>query len=293
MTDDGPLDRIRRTAPHAARAPVRKARWWSRFATAGDRVLPDLITIGAQKAGTGSLYSYLAQHPATAPAYLREVHYFDLNFHRGLRWYRAHFARTAELERIREGAGCAVAYEKSPYYLAHPLVPYRIRGVLPQVKLLALLRNPVDRAASHHNHETTLGFETLDLTAALDRELARGDADTQAMLRAPLHESFAHRHLSYLGRGRYAEQLEPWFSLFSRDQILVVDSAELFSDPGRAMSRICEFLEIPARVLPDYRPVGARSYRSMDPEIEARLRTYFAPHNDRLWELIGNDFGWN
>jgi hypothetical protein len=74
--------------------------------------------------------------------------------------------------------------------------------------------------------------------------------------------------------------------------MLILDSAELFRTPAGAMSRICEFLELPAHVLPRYEAVGGRKYRRMDPEIEQRLRAYFAPHNQRLWELIGDDFGW-
>jgi hypothetical protein len=285
---------LRERVPAAARPPLRRARWSYRYATADRRVLPNLIVIGAQKAGSGSLYTYLEANPATAAAFNREVHYFDLNFHRDLRWYRAHFPTQDELDRIRERAGGhAVTYEKSPYYMAHPLVPFRIRGLLPGVKLIALLRNPVDRAASHHNHETARRFETRDLAEALDRELERGDIDHARMLSEPLYQSFDHQHLGYLARGRYAEQLETWFSVFPRDQMLILDSANLFRDPPAAMSRICEFLELPTQVLEHYETVGGRSYRRMDAEIEERLRTYFAPHNERLWELLGEDFGWN
>ena len=287
------LARLRGRLPEPLKRPVRTARSSYRYATAGQRVLPNLITIGAQKAGTGSLYEYLAAHPATAPALMREVHYFDLNFHRGVRWYRSHFVTQRELDRIEAAAGGpALAYEKSPYYIAHPLVPYRIRGLLPNVKLIALLRDPVERAASHHNHESARGFDTLDLTAALDREIERGDADRASLLADPLKPSFAHQHLTYLERGRYAEQLERWLAVFPRRQMLILDSAELFRNPAGAMSQICEFLELPAHVLPRYEAVGARKYSRMDPEIEQRLRAYFAPHNQRLWELIGDDFGW-
>ena len=284
---------LRRRMPEPVKRPVRAARWAYRYATADRRVLPNLITIGAQKAGTGSLYAYLAAHTATAPALAREVHYFDLNFHRGVRWYRRHFVTERELEGIKDrSAGHAVVYEKTPYYIAHPLVPHRVRGLLPNVKLIALLRDPVKRAGSHHNHEAARGFEPLDFAAALDRELERGERDLENLLADPLRANFEHQHLSYLARGRYAEQLERWLAVFPRRQMLILDSANLFRDPVATMSRICEFLELPVQVLPSYEAVGARTYNSMDPEIEQRLRAYFAPHNERLKELIGEDFGW-
>src|SRR5438093_4320202 len=126
------------------------------------RVLPDFLIIGAQRAGTTSLYRYLSRHPAVAPAVLAKgAHYFDTAFDRGLPWYRGHFPTRMTAERIRAREGTFATGEGSPYYLFHPLAAERIAAALPGVKLVALLRDPVERASSHWVHEAERGFEQL------------------------------------------------------------------------------------------------------------------------------------
>ncbi|MDQ4004850.1 MAG: sulfotransferase domain-containing protein, partial [Actinomycetota bacterium] len=118
-------------------------------ATSWARPLPDFVVIGAKRAGTTSLYAYLAEHPDVAPLFparqrIKGVHYFDTNHHRGLRWYRSHMPSW-----IRRTGG-RLAGEASPYYLAHPLAAERAARTIPDAKLVVLLRNPADRAYSHY-----------------------------------------------------------------------------------------------------------------------------------------------
>jgi hypothetical protein len=258
------------------------------------RVLPQFLIIGAQKGGTSSLYNYLTAHPAVVRAATKEIHYFDINHHRGPGWYRGHFPTRRRMAQLDRRLGVpAMTGEASPYYLFHPRVPERVRALLPDARLIVLLRDPVERAVSHHNHELIDGFETLDLAAAIEAEPRRLAGEAQRLAcgdgRAA---SFSHQHQGYLSRGRYAEQLERWFGVFARERFFIADSRELFEDPAGLTARALAFLGLPEHELPGYDVAGARPHAELDLELRQRLREYFAPHNQRLYALLGMDFGW-
>jgi Sulfotransferase domain len=263
--------------------------------TARLRLLPDYLIIGAQRAGTTSLYEYLAQHPGVAPPLMHKgVHFFDTNYTGDLDSYRAHFpTRTykwyVSAFRHRE----FVTGEGSPYYLAHPHAPYRIAELLPNAKLIALLRDPVERAYSHYQHEVARGFEGLVFEEAIEREPDRVAGELEKMRADPSYNSFSYQHHTYLTRGRYAEQLEVWYSLFPRQQILVLGSEDFFADPDRTYRKVLEFLGVPPVSLARYEAFNPRRYGRMEEATRRRLIEYFAEPNRRLYELVGMDFGWS
>src|SRR5689334_8975756 len=124
-----------------------------RNSTSQLRLLPDFIIIGAQKGGTTSLYNYLIEHPLIKSARRKEVHYFDRNFHKGVSWYKAFFPTSLEkyyAENILKKD--FITGEGSPEYLFYPHCAEKAVRVLPQAKIIALLRNPVDRAYSQYRH---------------------------------------------------------------------------------------------------------------------------------------------
>ena len=138
------------------------------------RALPDAVILGAQKSGTSSLHNYLVQQPGVIEPLRKEVHYFDVNFGRGESWYRAHFGRLGEP---------GLNLDSSPYYLFHPAVPTRMRALLPDAKLIVLLRDPVRRAYSHYWHERDKGRETLELRGLRSRPRPGGLATPSSGLR--------------------------------------------------------------------------------------------------------------
>ncbi len=133
------------------------------------RALPDAVILGAMKSGTTSLHNYLVQHPGVIEPLRKEVHYFDVNLERGERWYRAHFGREGEP---------GLNLDSSPYYLFHPAVPRRLHDLLPDAKLVVLLRDPVRRAYSHYWHERDKGREPL---SAARRRNARAQPRAPAL----------------------------------------------------------------------------------------------------------------
>jgi hypothetical protein len=259
------------------------------------RLLPDFIIIGAAKAGTTSLYGWLSGHPYVSPATTKEVHYFDYNFDRGEDWYRTHFPLERDRDAFeREHGRPFLTGEASPSYVSHYWAPQRIAAMLPDVKLIMLLRNPVDRAYSQFRMSQREGEEKLDsFEEALAIEDERLDGERARSLADPRYNSWPIGCWSYQMRSRYAEQLERWLSLFPRERFLFVDSEELSAQPERALQRVYDFLGLPADDSRDLPFLHTGEYDPLPPEVRERVADYFRPHNERLYELLGVDFGWN
>ena len=265
----GPL---RTLGAHAA--PIAD-RAWRRISVAA-RPFPDFVIVGAQRGGTTSLYDWLSGHPAVAPASRKEVHYFDLHYGRGPRWYRAHFP-------IRRPG--MVTGEATPYLLFHPLAPEHVARDLPApTRFVVVLRDPVERAVSHYWHERRLGAETEPLAKALALEEGRLAGSAERVRRG--EPSYAHLHFAYAARGRYAEQLTRWYGHVEKDRILVVESEQLFGDRAAAQ-RVATWLGLGAHHGAFPALNDARRGDDTDAEVLASLRDYFAPYNEELFALLG------
>lgn len=260
------------------------ARLWGRL-TVHWRDFPDFMIIGTQRGGTTSLHKYLTSHPQVAPAGLQKgVHYFDTHYGRGDTWYRSHFpARSSRSESPTNLTG-----EASPYYMFHPRVPALIRSTIPDVKLIVLLRDPRTRAFSHHHHEMRRGFEILDFDDALRFEDERLSGEEARLLSDPDYDSFAHRHHSYLARGRYHEQLQRIWTEFPREQTLIIETKELSEKPGVAYSKVVDFLGLRSHPLEQFERLNVTS-RSVpiEPETWRWLTDYFRDHDRALAEQLG------
>lgn len=277
------------------------ATWWFRR-------LPDWLVIGGQRCGTTALDGYLRFHPGIGSARIDEVHYFTYNFHRGTSWYRGYFPTDAHRAWVRHRYGLpTIAGETTPYYLFHPRAPQRVRDVLPEVKMLIILRDPVERAYSHYHHEVMLGFETLSFDEAIAAESDRLRGEEERILSDPRYYSFAHQHYSYVARGMYIDQLERWSALFPKERFLTVRTEDLVERPREVMSGIFTFLGLPpdhlpktvvasggdrAGTTPDPRGWAGSSRPPMNPETREMLRARFADANQRLGAFLGRDMEW-
>jgi hypothetical protein len=202
-------------------------------------------------------------------------------------WYSSHFPEQKWREEQRVLTG-----EASPYYLYHPHAARRVAATVPDVKLIVLLRDPVERAYSDYQHKAREGRDELDFQKAIETEEERLRGEREKMLEDEDYQSPEYRRFSYLSRGVYVDQLKEWHELFDRDQLLVLESGELFDDPHKTFGRMLEFLGLPNRrpEISDVRNEG--EYEPLDPSIRRRLEEYFEPHNRRLYEYLGKDFGW-
>jgi hypothetical protein len=269
--------------PEPVRALPRSAIWTYGRLTSALRPLPTALIIGAQKAGTTSLYAWLRRHPAVVGPSWKEVNYFDRRYRKGERWYRGNFPRAR---------GATVVLEASTGYLFHSLAPERARSLIPDVRLVALVREPVARAYSHYQHEVALGREPLSFEEAVDREEERMEGELERMTADPAYFSYAWWNYTYLGRGRYAEQLERWLAVFPEEQLLVVPTEDLSQRPAETYARVLSHLRAPPHDLGEYPRSYARDYGDMSPETRVRLAAYFAESNRRLYALLGRDLAW-
>ncbi len=264
------------------------------------RPLPEFLIIGAQRCGTSSLYKYLEQHPFVVASLRKETEYLSARWCKGEAWYRAHFpsARRRAFEHRLRGRPI-VSFEASPNYLFHPQAPARAARLLPEAKLVVLLRNPVDRAFSHYQHEVRASRESLSFEEALEQEPGRLAGQEERMSADPCFRSLGWERHSYVSRGLYAEQLERWMTLFSPDRVLVLASEELYADPASTFRRLIAFLGLAdwvPKAFPNHSYGGSASAppaSSSFPSASRKLlEERFAEPNERLYSLLGRDFGW-
>ena len=279
------------------RSRVARARVDWRGWNAGLRALPDFLVIGAQRCGTSSLYTYLGRHPRVIPSLRKEVEYLSTRFGEGENWYRAHFPLQARLvaSRIMRG-NPAQTFEATPDYLLDPRAPRRAAELLPGVRILVLLRDPVERAYSQYMHNRRLGQEDLTFDEALEQEPTRTHGELLRMEALPAYQAKPLRRFGYVARGRYAEQLEGWLAQYPREQIHIIQTEAFFKDTADSFGEIQRFLS-----LPEWRPAqfGNHSLRGpsarkhgMTGEARERLMETFKEPNRRLYDLIGRDLGW-
>jgi hypothetical protein len=240
------------------------------------------------------MFHLLRQHPVVFSGTLprKEVHYFDHKYGRGAAWYRCHFPFTARTRLVAHRSGVApVAFEATANYMFHPLAPARIHHDLPGVRLLVLVRDPVERAYSAHAHQVGYGYESEPFERALELEDARLAGEAERMAADPGYDSFAHDHHTYRARGYYADQLEHLESLFGRDAIHVVDSDSFFADPVPAYGQVLSFLGLPGHT-PRFTPQNARPRSPMPESLRTSLREHFRPHDERLTRWLGHPPSW-
>lgn len=192
--------------------------------TATERRLPTFLLIGAMKAGTTSLFHYLGAHPQVATPQYKAPEFFieEANWHRGLDWYRRQFPPVgADVVAVGEASN---SYAKYPRY---PGVPQRISALLPEARLIYVVREPVTRIRSHYQTRVAEGSE-----------------------KAPFAEAVFSNPI-YLDYSRYAMQLEQYLAHFRREQLLVITSEELRGQRAATMRRVFAFIGVDPDVTPE------------------------------------------
>ena len=295
MAERNPVRRltrlVRERAPHRLVMLLRS--WlerWGRL-TARWRLSPAFLIVGAQRAGTTTLYRVLSDHPQVArPTVTKGIGYFDVKYDRGPRWYRGQFP-LAWRARRKHGPD-VVTFESSGYYLFHPLAAARIARDLPGVRVVVLVREPVERAYSAHRHEQARGYESESFEVALDLEEERIAGEVEKIIADPSYESFHHRHHSYLARSRYSEQIDRLYELLGADRVCIVDAGAFFENPADEFDRLRSWLG-----LSDWKPEtveqwNARPRSPMPEELRQRLDRYFEPYDARLADQMGRTPSW-
>jgi len=256
------------------------------------RMGPDFIIIGARKCGTTFFYNNLVRQPGFLAAYKKEVDFFDKRYARGVGWYRAHFpSRLAQRAAQAWWRRPVMTGESTPLYLFHPLAARRARALLPGGKLIALLRNPTDRAYSHYEHQARRQAAAPTFAAALEAERSLAADGTMArelerLISDGAYISETRQKLSYLSGGVYVDQLASWFEQFPAHQILVLKAEDMYRDSAAAIRRATEFLGAEPTGVKIIRENRKHGYPKLDQATRRGLDDYFAPHNARLYEFL-------
>ena len=261
--------------------------------TASRRALPTMLIAGGQRCGTSTLFRALSSHPSfVGPTMRKGVHYFDLNFDKPLTWYRAHFPTKSALESVQHRTGSpAVVGESSPYYMWHPLAPDRIARSLPGVRVIVLLRDPVERAYSAHAHELARGFETEPFEKALTLEAERLQGQEEGLESGELTHSQAYQHLAYVRRGEYITQVERLAAAVGKDNLLVLDSADFWAEPDQHWPEVATFLGLSDHPV-SIAQHNARSRAPMSDQLRAQLQDHYTPFDERLARWWGRTPSW-
>lgn len=291
-----PRDRTRPARDSWSQLKTRLKRRWRKH-TSAYRVLPGVLIAGMPKCGTTALYYYLLAHPQVLAASSKEVGFFTQHFALGVRWYRSFFPFSARVWMRSKmlGGACVMACDHTPSYALYPRAAERIADTIPGVKLIFLLRNPVDRAYSHYQHEFRTGHETLDFRAAVAAEPGRVADEWSRLQDEPVYHSPTYIRHAYLDQGDYRKQLEPFFRHFGRDNILVIKSEDLFAHPQATVDATVQFLGLRPFAHRDNTKHNAGEYAplaSVDPEFAQSLEAHFKPINGALYDFLGQDFDW-
>jgi tetratricopeptide (TPR) repeat protein len=248
--------------------------------------IPQFLIIGVMKGGTTSLYEYLVQHPQIIPSLQKEIDFFNYQYNLGLDWYISHFPTLPADGKFLTG-------EASPTYLLDLKTMERVFQHFPNIKLLIILRNPIDRAISqYYDHFNWLGREKRSLKVAINSEI-----EVLNQLNHPtnikINSSFWQTQKGHLWRGMYVYFIEKWMQVFPSEQFLILQSEDLYTNPNKTMQQVFQFLEISPLQLQQYRKYTAGSYTQVSPEIREQLSAFFKPHNQRLEEFLNRKFNWD
>ena len=251
---------------------------------------PDFLIIGVQRAATMSLYRYLIQHPQICVThYCRETYYFDVpeNYGKGYGWYLKHFP-----SKLRKGN--KLTFEASPSYIYHKYIPQLIKQDLGDIKMIVILRNPVDRAYS--------AWQMYHSYSALPH--LRDRVDERSFKEAIEQEfnpefSTAQYPYNYIDRGKYIDQLKNYYQYFERESILVLNFEQFCQDLSLTLDNICDFLSIEhfsSEAIEQFKndkSAVAKYVRSPgDAEVLEKLKSYFEPFNQKLYDLLGQSYNW-
>lgn len=252
--------------------------------TGKERVLPAFIICGGMRCGTTALFSCLAHHPELSASRKKEVHYFDLEFHRGLNWYKRQFPTNQTMPKGKE----RLLFESSPYYMFEPRAPKRIKDAIPNIKLIFILRDPIKRAISQYQKNIRDGRELLPLADALAAEEHRLDSEEDKLLADNSYHSQLHQHFSYKARGQYSKLLHRYYQNFPSSQVLAINANSLFSKPAKVLHQICTFIGIQQWNPVDFPIVNQSQIKTnLDSALRQKLEHEFEPYEQELEQLIG------
>ncbi|MBT0663403.1 ABC transporter ATP-binding protein [Geobacter pelophilus] len=261
---------------------------------------PTFLIIGAQKAGTTALFSLLAKHPKILAPKSKELNFFqdDKNFSKGRGWYHEQFPGE---EAFSSGQ---ITFEATPEYLYRLPAAQRIYDFNRSMKLIVLVRDPVERAFSawnmYKNFRNSPYFSGLTEHRSFEQAIGQELYAIASGEHAPYsgferQDNCSMPFPGYISRGIYCEQLERYFQIFDAGQLLVLHSDDLNLRKPETLRRVTDFLELEEFTpeTPKGRAANEGTYSSeISGSLREILKEFYRPYNDRLYRLVGVNYGW-
>ena len=262
------------------------------------RTFPHFIIIGVGRAGTTALYSYLIQHPSIHSALAddeklaSDIHFFEYMESDSISWYKSHFPIL--LPKLNSQKHHKITGEFTSTYFYHPDVPERIYQLVPRVKLIVILRNPIDKIYSTYYQQFRYGEVSTSFEETIDAELRRikileGNPDLRSQ--HPGFSNFVSQNI--LRHGIYADYFINWFELFNKKQILILNADDLKKDTKNTLQQVFEFLDVEDHPIENLSHISARKYPKLNDITRKKLIEFYKPHNERLNKLLQRNFQWD
>lgn len=240
--------------------------------------LPDFLIIGETKCGTTSLYNYLIKHPKIIDTKgndekydksynTKEIRFFDRFYNKGVEWYKNCFNKTKSDE---------ITGEATPMYFYRTITIQRILKHIPDVKLIVLLRNPVDRLYSnfYHNYRWVDGWKN----------------------KYPDFNIFwnsVHDPDYYLiDKGLYYFTFIKWFEFFKKEQFYIMKSEDLYKNLQHEYSQLLKFLEVDNYIIKGITYYRKNNYPPLNKELRKKVENFYSRYNKKLVTLLGDKFNW-
>ncbi len=239
------------------------------------------IIIGAERAGTTSLYNYIMSHTELQKGKNKETEFFDREFKRGTAWYNDQFP-------LQSATG-----EATPSYYYSPLAADRIKKYLPDVQLIMVMRNPIELTQSKYWQQWKRGDEYIpEFNMAIQVEKCRIRGEYKKILHD--EDGTLFRRFAYLERGKYSKYLRHWLELFPKNQILFLQFEKLFQTPDEHMKQVFEHIGLEYQARPYYPQLNSSGgYSEMSPKTRERLQKYFERWNQELYQITEVNYDWS
>ena len=256
------------------------------------RILPNFIIIGAMKSGTTSLNYNISEHPCVLPAAYDEIGFFDVNYDLGINWYKSLFPTKFSKKKIFKKNGYFATGDDTPFYFWREDAILRIKKHLPNVKLLLILRNPIDRAYSNYTDQSIRFSNIPTFEETIKKEITLINSEKNFHLSKNNFNRYS-RNPSHIAKGFYAEQLQIWFNHFPKNQFCIISTENLSENPIDVMNKIFNFLELPPYNIINPQKKKFKKYNPMNEKTRNFLIEFYKPFNRKLYDLIGEEFDWD
>ena len=261
------------------------------FALTGSiRVLPDFLVIGAKRCGTTSLFYHLPEHPCISKSPHDNMGFFNDNFHLGVNWYKSFFPTIFTRNKIKSEFGNFLAFDVTTTYMEEESTANNVYQIKPNMKIIVILRNPVDRAYSQYHLNLREKAEKRSFEDAMEENM--NELNKESHERYEIKPKFSVEENNYLKKGLYAQQLRHWLNIFPMESMLILSTEEFESNQQVIYNKIFEFLNISQFEVKNTEKMEKGSYPQMKSETRSLLLDYFRSHNNELFKLINKKFSW-